>query len=321
MKYYFVLNPVSGRKDHSNSFLRLIRDTAERLGIDYEIYFTRHSGDADDYIRRVCRESGNICEDSEPLRFYGIGGDGTVNEMVNGAYGFPNVEVGVIPQGTGNDYIRNYGSQRDFTNIEKQILGESVPSDLIRYRAEYKGEITERYCANMFNIGFDCNVVDTTNRVKEWRGFNGSAAYLTSVFMVLAKKKETSLRVEYGDGTLWDGNVLLLSIANGCFCGGGIKGTPRADLRDGLMDVSLVKGGVTRSYFVKLFPKYMKGTHLEDKRTEGVIDYRHEKTLKVTANDESLRLCVDGEISTQKSVEFEVVRDAIRFIVPKGAKV
>lgn len=314
MMHYFVLNPASGNKKGKNDILREIRDAAEKVGVEYDVRFTKAPKDGRKIVRSICENADG------PVRIYGCGGDGTVNELVNGAYGFDNVEIGVIPQGTGNDYIRNYGDPEQFLDVEKQLLGKSQDSDLIHYKAEYNGEITEGFCANMFNIGFDCNVVDMTNTVKTWPLFNGSTAYLASVFIVLAKKKETNLRIEYADGTVRDGNILLCSVANGCFCGGGIKGVPKSILDDGLMDVSVVRGGITRTTFVKLFPKYQKGTHLEDPLLvrKKICDYRKEKTLTITSNDESLRLCVDGEISSQKRVEFTVLQDAFRFIVPEG---
>ena len=322
MKYIFVLNPASGRKKHGNDILREIRDAATGAGVDFDVYFTREPGDALRYVREYCRDRDRDQKDgsisTEPVRFYGIGGDGTMNELVNGAYGFEGVEVGVIPQGTGNDYIRNYGLPEDFMDIDRQLTGESRESDLIHYRAEFGDRVTEGLCANMFNIGFDSNVVDMTDRVKQWPVMSGSMAYLASVFITLAKKEETPLRVEYPDGTIYEGNVLLLSIANGCFCGGGIKGVPLSTLDDGLMDVSRVRGGVSRNFFVRLFPKYMKGTHLDDPRIDRFIDYRQESELLVTAGGDSLKLCVDGEISLQKKIAFRVIPKAIRFIVPKG---
>lgn len=313
MKNIFILNPASGRKKHGNDILRQIRDAAHSAGVDFDVYFTREPGDATRFIREYCKDKGT----AGGVRFYGIGGDGTVNELVNGAWGSDDVEVGIIPQGTGNDYVRNYADPKLFMDVGKQLTGESRPSDLIHYRAEYGDRISEGLCANMFNIGFDSDVVDMTDRVKQWPVMSGSMAYLASVFITLAKKKETALRVNYPDGSSYEGNVLLLSIANGCFCGGGICGVPRSSLDDGLMDVSLVRGGVSRSYFVKLFPKYMKGTHLDDPRTDGVIDYRQEKELLVTAAGDHLKLCVDGEISLQKKVAFRVIPKAVRFIVPK----
>lgn len=318
MKNIFILNPYSGQKKIDNSIIKEIRDTSNDLGMDFEIYFTKSKGDGTRYIREVCKK----CQDSgENLRIYGIGGDGTVNEIANGAVGFSNVEIGVIPMGTGNDYIRNYASPEKFMSIRNQLLGKSRYSDLIKYKAEYKGEITEGYCANMFNIGFDCNVVDMTDTVKTWPAMSGSMAYLLSVFIVLGKKRETDLRIEFEDGKIRDGKVLLISIANGCFCGGGIKGVPRSVLDDGLMDVSVVRSGITRSQFIRIFPKYKKGTHLEDEflKKLDVIEYRQEKRMKLSAKDpEGIRLCVDGEISSQSSVEFEIAKNAVRFIIPEG---
>ena len=323
MKYYFILNPVSGGKKHKNEILYEIRDAVKKYGIDYDVYYTKGPGDAQRYVRELCKthrwEAELRGEDPDSLRVIGVGGDGTVNELVNGAFGFDNVEVGAIPYGTGNDYIRNYGDPDAFRSVEGQILGESRDSDLIRYRAEYQGAVTEGLCANMFNIGFDADVVDMTENVKTWPLMNGSTAYLAAILFSLGRKREISLRVEYGPGRkIYDGNVLLISVANGCFCGGGIKGVPRAVLDDGLMDVSRVKSGVTRRFFVRMFSKYQKGTHLEDPRVARVFDYEQTKTLAITSNGEYLKLCVDGEITRQKRVEFEVVPCAVRFIVPPG---
>ena len=219
--------------------------------------------------------------------------------------------------GTGNDYIRNYGAVSSFLDIKAQIRGESRSSDAIHYRAEYGDVVTEGYCANMFNIGFDCNVVDMTARVKTWPFVGGSLAYLISVAIILIKKKGADLLIEYDDGTVIDGRILLIAIANGCFCGGGVKGVPESVLDDGLVDVSVVKD-VSRLTFITLFPSYAKGTHLSKKKIidRDIIRYTKEKALTVTANGESLRLCTDGEITTQKKVRFSIVENAFRFIVP-----
>ncbi len=314
MKHVFIINPSSGRKNARKKFQEKLKRVAESLGIDYELYFTKGPKDGGKYAAELCKA---FTEKGKRLRIYGCGGDGTVNELVNGIYGFDNVEVGIIPMGTGNDYIRNYGEVGDFLDLKSQILGESVTSDLIKYRAQYKEKVTEGYCANMFNIGFDCNVVDMTDKVKRWPFINGSLAYLISVAIILIKKKGADLRIEYDDGSVVDGKLLLTAVANGCYCGGGVKGLPLSRLDDGLMDVSVIKD-IGRLLFISLFPSYSKGTHLEKKKVRdgGIIRYTKEKTLTIIANGESMRLCTDGEVTTQKKVEFSMVRDAFRFIVP-----
>ena len=315
MKCYFILNPASGKKGHKNDILIEIRDAAKKLGMDFDVQFTKGPGDAKRLAREICEAHAKA---DSPIRIIGCGGDGPLNELVNGAYGFEHVEIGIIPQGTGNDYIRNYGDPERFLSVEKQMRGVSRSSDLIEYCGEDGGETTRGLCANMFNIGFDCNVVAMTDNLKRLPMLNGSAAYLASVFVVLARKKETTLRIEYEDGTVYDDKLLLVSIANGCFCGGGIKGVPKATLDDGLMDISLVRGGVTRNFFVRFFPKYQKGMHLDDPRAAGAFLYKQSRSLTVTAADEYLRLCIDGEIEQYRTVTFRVIPKAIRFIVPEA---
>ena len=314
MKHIFIMNPLSGRKRSRRHITDAITSACTELGVDYDIYFTREPLDCKRHARQLCEEADAA---GQELRIYGCGGDGTVNELVNGVCGFDNVEIGVIPMGTGNDYIRNYGDVSSFLDIKAQITGKSRHSDAIYFCAEYEGNVTEGYCANMFNIGFDCNVVDMTARVKNWPFVGGSLAYLISVAIILIEKKGADLTIEYDDGTVLDGRILLIAIANGCFCGGGVKGVPESVLDDGLMDVSVVKD-ISRMTFVTLFPSYAKGTHLNKKKIidRNIIKYTKEKALTVTANGESLRLCTDGEITTQKRVRFSIVENAFRFIVP-----
>ena len=313
MKHVFIINPNAGRKGKLENFCENIKTCAERLGLEYELYFTKGPKDCGKHARELCESLA----EGEKLRIYGCGGDGTVNELVNGVYGFENVEIGVIPMGTGNDYIRNYGHPDDFRDIESQLNGISRTSDLIRYRGELDGQVSEGYCANMFNIGFDCNVVDATDRLKQLPLINGSLAYLLGVAAMFIKKKGADLKIEFADGKVKDGPILLCSVANGCFCGGGIKSAPDSILDDGLMDVMIIDD-VTRRFFLGVFPSFKKGEHLQQQKVidSGKIIYLKEKALTITVNGESCNFCIDGEIYPFKKVDFEIAEDAVRFIVP-----
>ena len=317
MKHVFIVNPTSCKRKREELMEKEIRRTAEEAGEKYEIYRTSAPGDGKRYVKELCEK---LCASGERIRIYACGGDGTINEVVNGAFGYENAEIGAVPLGTGNDYIRNYGSPADFLDIGGQMKGASRLSDLIRYRAFCGGRESEGFCANIRSARLYCNVVDMTARIKRFPLLKGSLAYLISVLIILVKKKGANLRIEYEDGRVSDGRILLTAVANGCYCGGGIKGVPYSRLDDGLMDVSVIND-VTRRFFVRLFPEYSRGTHLENREMteKKVISYSKEKTLKIWANDGTLRLCTDGEITTQERVEFSVVRDAFRFIVPKGA--
>ena len=113
--------------------------------------------------------------------------------------------------------------------------------------------------------------------------------------------------MRYDDGTEFSGRLLLIAVANGCYCGGGVKGIPKARIDDGLIDVSLVNN-TTRRNFIRLFPKYAKGTHLDDPAADDLIIIR--------PNGDQMKLCVDGEITMAGEIKFEIVPGAFRFVVP-----
>lgn len=344
MKHIFVMNPAAPGCD-AYALRKDIFALWPAAGVDFEIYETRGPGDGEAFVRRCCAEAAGRearqeaagqsddgrCgaavsagqdapgsdaprSDAPRLRFYACGGDGTLNEVVNGAAGVAFAEVGCVPLGTGNDFVRNF-PEADFTDMLAQLRGEPVPCDLIRYESVLDGRTVRRYGVNMFNIGFDCAVVDKTDQIKRLPLINGSAAYLVSIAQNLILKRGEDLRIEYPDGYVYEGKLLLLSLANGCFCGGGIKGLPLASTDDGRMDVSLVRD-VPRRTFVKLFPKYQNGTHLDDPRVREILRYTQETSLVVTPKKGSMKLCVDGEISRTGKVRFSMATKAIRFIVP-----
>lgn len=323
MKHVFVINPAAGQ-GQAAALPGELEAVCQAAGIDYEIYRTKGPGDGEEFVRETCRahlmhdRSGDAAKDAAALRFYACGGDGTLHEVANGAAGFGGVEIGCIPAGTGDDFIRNFPAA-DFTYLPGQIRGEALSCDLIRYEGICDGRQVSRYCVNMFNIGFDCNVVDLTARIKRVPLVAGPVAYLTSVLVTLLEKKGANLRVEYADGFVYDGPLLLISVANGSFCGGGIKGLPRADVQDGRMDVSLVRN-VSRRTFLRLFPKYMKGTHLEDQRLAGTLKYSHEAGLRISPNNDTMKLCVDGEICQAQEIRFRICPGAMRFVLPGGRK-
>ena len=111
------------------------------------------------------------------------------------------------------------------------------------------------------------------------------------------------------------GELLLMSVANGSFCGGGIKSNPLASIQDGLISVNIIRN-VTRRKFICLLPHYMKGTFLKLRGIEKIITSQKCKRVTVTPTDGSIRLCVDGEITDAGKIEFEIIPSAVNFVVP-----
>ena len=146
MKHYFIINPAAGKNHTTHDLMSKIVSAANAEDIDFKMYETKAKGDATSYVSEKC-----LKHPDKTLRFYACGGDGTLNEVINAAVGFPNAEVAAVPVGTGNDFIKNFSNTKNFMNMKRQILGESVKIDLIKFNG--------RYCANVLNIGFDCSVV------------------------------------------------------------------------------------------------------------------------------------------------------------------
>lgn len=135
--------------------------------LPFSIYTTKSPGDAEQYVRTVSQTG-------DAVRFYVCGGDGTLNEAVNGAAYAQNAAVGVIPFGSGNDFIRNFDHSALFEDLQSQIDGEPIKVDLLSANG--------RYALNMINIGFDCEVVMQVDRLRHIPLLKGSLAYLVSVF-------------------------------------------------------------------------------------------------------------------------------------------
>ena len=312
MKIIFVINPKAGKGKGIDKLTEKIRSASDKTGIKADIYMTKAAGDAEaiaDLMGKETEASG------EEVRLIACGGDGTLNEVLNGAIKYENLTVGVVPIGTGNDFCRNFPDDGDFLDMEAQLTGKVIKSDAIRYSGLMAGKEQTRYCANMFNIGFDCNVVDLTAKLKTYPLIAGSFAYLLGVAITFIKKKGAKLRVELDGEVIEDGSLLLTTIANGGFCGGGVHSSPYASVTDGIMDVNVIYN-VSRWQFLKKFPYYAKGPHMELPGISDIIYAGTCRKARITPLDGTMRLCTDGEIVDAGTIDFEIVPEAFNLLVP-----
>ena len=300
MKHHFILNPAAGKGTLVNSLSEKIHAAAALAKCDYEIYRTKAPGDAGEFVKRTLASDGGY------HRFYACGGDGTLNEVVNGAPLAENVEYAVIPIGTGNDFCRNFDDRASFLDITRQIEGHAIPLDLIRYG--------ERYCVNMLNIGFDCQVVERTIKFKKNRLVPSGMAYSLGVAASLLHKMTTDMHITLSDGEIIERPLLLMSIANGQFYGGGFHANPRALIDDGLFDVNMIEK-VSRFTFLSFVGCYKAGRHLEE--AAEYVTYRRTTSLSLKFQNETM-ICVDGETEPATALEITLVPKATRFVIPAG---
>ncbi len=310
MKTVFIINPKAGKPKNVDRIVENIKNEAERLKADIEIYITKAVGDAYRFVKKYCEKMG-------AARFVACGGDGTLSEVLGGAIDFPEAEVGVMPLGTGNDFCRNFDESKVFLDAVFQLCAPAVRCDAIRYTTTVDGIKKTGYCANMFNIGFDCNVADMTNEIKSKKIIKGTIAYVIAIFVALVKKKGADLKIEIDEKIRHNGKLLLTSVANGAYCGGGIKSNPLASICDGFLSVNIVKN-ISRLKFLRLLPHYAKGDFLKMRGIEKVIHTEKCKKMTITPLNGNIRLCCDGEIMDAGVTEFEIVPDAFNFVAVSG---
>jgi len=299
MKYYFILNPAAGAVDSPKTLIPLIDEYFKKAGIDRTIYVTDHPGHATELARQ-------IAESGEEARICACGGDGTLNEVVRGVAGHSNVAITIYPGGSGNDFIKNFGTREEFADVGLVVNGISRPVDLIKINDDL-------WCANIFSVGVDA---DVAAGIPKWRRMpfcGGPMAYNLSLVETVIKPmgKRFSINGEPKD-------VLIITACNGRVYGGAYNAAPEAELDDGLMDLVVVdKIGKLR--VAQLIPVYKAGKHVENgvvtESLSDVLTYSRVNKLHITS-DTPFSTNIDGEVVRMRSAKLQVVPGALNFIVP-----
>jgi len=298
MKHIFIVNPAAGAADATE----YVRKSVLESGIDdYEIYTTKNSGDATNYIKSY------LDTHKEECRFYSCGGDGTLNEVVNGVVGYDNASVTVFPCGSGNDFIKYYGSHKDFSDIKELCEGINQKIDVLK--------VCGKYAINAVHFGLDTVVLNTMIKVRRTPTIGGKNAYSTGVVTALIKGMKTACRIVADGKQIGKDKLLLCTLSNGRYVGGSYKCAPKSLNDDGLIEVCHVNP-LSRFTFLKLMNIYKRGEHLDNPKFEPYINYTKAKKIEIFGGD-GFFISVDGELVDVKNCIVEVMEKAINFAVPK----
>ncbi|MFA9381580.1 MAG: diacylglycerol kinase family protein, partial [Acetanaerobacterium sp.] len=289
MRHIFVVNPVAGKGSHVVPLIRQIEEVCREKGADYTIYTTQSVDDATRYVREMSGAGGE-------LRFYACGGDGTLAEVARGAYGYPNVQVAVVPCGSGNDFVRSFPGV-PFGDIAAQLAGDARRIDLI--------QTGKGLCINLCSVGFDSAVALSMVRYKNIPLITGSMAYILAIAERFFRHLSNPLTITADGKTLPAGEYVMGVCANGCCYGGGFAAAPRARLDDGLLELVMVKR-LSRARFLLLVGKYKKGMHLDDPAFADVIIYRRAKTIEITSSKQVV-VNYDGECEIAEGLRAEIL--------------
>lgn len=283
-----------------------ISAACEGAGVDHSVLVSRNIEETRDFI------SENAAAVDGEVSFIACGGDGTLCQtillvMELSAEQREKVSVGVVPMGTGNDFVSNFTDKERFFNIEAQIKGSAYEIDLVK--------CNDLYSVNMVNVGFDSHVVCKKERLSKKKWLPRKLAYIAGLVITLIRKP--GLKVDFSrDGDKPEKRDLLLTtLANGAFCGGGFNSNPKASLTDGNIDCIAVKN-VSRLKFLSLVGKYKNGTHLSGKFDSIISHFKCRKADLVFS--EETPVSVDGELVYTKELHLSVDEKAIKIRLPDG---
>ncbi|MBR2674228.1 MAG: hypothetical protein IKE52_02060 [Mogibacterium sp.] len=301
MRYAFIVNPAAGTGGHDKGIVRRIQELIfECKDKEIGLYYTSGAEESTALAAMLAKEAKKA---NDEIVVFGCGGDGTVHEVANGIYGYENAILGIVPIGSGNDLVRELsrdrGNFKDYLNMNMQLAGSpgSVRElDVMELSWEDEGQIKSCISVNNINIGFDGNTAVRASELKEKPLISGSFAYLLAVFSTLVKKEGQSLRITADGEDFHDGDLLLTTMGNGGYCGGGIRSCPFALMDDGLIELMAIND-VSRMRFIRLFPRFRAGRIFETENIEKLIKYRRAKRITIEPLlADKMKFVTDGEV-------------------------
>jgi len=301
--WFVIVNPNAGNGKGKKDWER-ISGLLRRENISFSHRFTECKGQASgitaDAIEKGFRQ------------IISVGGDGTLNEIVNGIFlqeksPANEIVIGMIPVGTGNDWGRMFGIPTIYEGAVNVIREKKTMLHDIGMVSYYSGnEPRTRYFINIAGLGFEALVVKKTNKQKE-KGRSNQALYFYNLLSSLLSYKISKAEIII-DGIVTSSRVFSINVGNGRYCGGGMRQTPDALPDDGLLDVTVIKE-IGRLEIIKSLKILYDGTILSHPKVDG---YRC-KNLKV--KPETLFFIEsDGESLGHTPAEFNIIPAAINVV-------
>lgn len=315
MRYLFLLNPAAGKQDCTVQLIPQIRAAAARSGwsaADYTIHTTEYAGHARELARAAAQEAAQA---GDSLRIWTAGGDGTFMEAMTGVQGFSNAAVGCLPYGSGNDFLRTYGTRAEFTDLDAQLAGGEVTIDLL----ETSLGLSATICA----AGLDAQVAYGIPKFRRIPLCGGEVSYLLSIVEQLCGHIGRRVTFTIDDEELTV-DCLMCAICNGRTYGGGFCAAPEAQPDDGWLDVYIIRK-VSRVTIAKLLGMYKSGKHFQNgqlvRAAEPYFIYRRAKQVSLRAADGRgpIVATADGECAPKEQITVQVQPLAGRILLPKPA--
>jgi diacylglycerol kinase (ATP) len=278
-EFTFIMNPMAGKGSGARADA-LLEEKLRGSGLRFRVVYTEGAGHATQIARTA----------TTPV-IVAVGGDGTINEVVNGLAGTGRT-MGIIPTGSGNDLIKSLGIPHSIENalaVLKDGHRRTIDVGKVRTGCLENGSMVYapwRLFANGVGIGFDASVA---RRVSEITYLRGTVLYLAAVLQIIGKFRSPEFDARLDENS-WRGRIFLMAVGNGRCAGGGFYLSPEADIADGLLDLMVVRD-VRVWRILGLIPGVMLGKRVNRE----FVRYLRGSELNVTSSD-TFNVHADGEI-------------------------
>ena len=296
MRHIFIINPMAGKRGSTKKLEADIR----ALDVPAEIVLTQETGDA----RRIARAAAETGED---VRLYACGGDGTLNEAVNGAAGCPNAAVTNVPIGTGNDFLKIFGRdyRAGFSDLKALSEGPQAAMDLIDCNGTLGIDIV---C-----VGLDSRIAVDKDKYNALPLVSGIGAYILALLEnVIFKSIAQPTAVDCGD-LHFDGETTIVCVCSGRYYGGGFMPVGDNMPDDGLLETLVVRK-VSRATFFRLVGRYAQGKYRD---YPDLIWYRQGEAVTIKGRKELVAV-VDGEALRAREMTIGLSEKKVNFFYPAG---
>jgi YegS/Rv2252/BmrU family lipid kinase len=298
-KWIFILNPTSGGGS-GRDLLPELQSRIEKLEFITELIQTEYHGHASEIASKYLEKGFT--------HFIAVGGDGTMNEVAEPLVGNTGVTLGLIPAGTGNDFIQILGFPDRFgeEHWEQFFQQQTILMDA--------GEVNGRHFLNGMGLGFDAQVA-AENYVApgEVARGSGKSKYIWHILKTLLFYKEKAVLIESGDSST-ESDCFINTIAVGRRFAGSFFLTPQAMANDGLLDVCMIKK-LNLIQRLKILSMVPRGSHVSDPK----VNYYQTDKLRISFK-EKVPYHVDGELFFDTNFEVSINPSAVNIIFNPGGE-
>lgn len=282
----------------------IIEDGLKAAGFNYKTVFTKQRAHAIEIARENIKKGYK--------NIIGVGGDGTLNEIVNGVFSqtevpYNEITIGMIPIGTGNDWCRTFNIPDDYNEAIAVIKNnKKVFQDIAKISFFSKGEENDRYFVNVAGMGFDAVVLRKSNQDKE-KGKVSSFVYYKNILSTLFTHKSMPCKISI-DNKSFEADVFSLNAGLCKYSGGGMMQVPNAVFNDGMIDVTIINR-ITKFKVIRNIKKLYDGSFINLKEVQ-----THKTKCLHVESKHNILLEADGEFLGNAPAKFSIVPSALNII-------